>query len=174
MQLGFEAFRGLKGDWRDDTAAAYYGIKQGEGCPEESCASRCKSKAAGGGGLRRPAAAVLLGLLVVWSGCARGREARRDVETFARTVSPRSDKDSVRASVKNLQHAWLIEDTPEHWRLLTPDEFGASNWVAAIVFGPDGRLRSIRYGTVDSLGTKYRVEGVPQDQCFDSNGCLGP
>ena len=110
-------------------------------------------------------------LIAVAAACGTGREARHEVEIFARSVSAQSDKESVRGIARGFHHARIVEDTAETWRLLTPDEFGARQWVAAITFGRDGRVRSVQYNTMDSLGTKYRAKGVPADQCFDPNGC---
>ena len=109
--------------------------------------------------------------LIAAAACGSRREARRDVETFARSVSAQSDKASVRSLAKTLRHAWIVEDSAEEWRLLTPPEFGARHWVALISFRPDRRLRGVRCNTLDALGTKYRSEDVPPDQCFDPNGC---
>lgn len=116
-------------------------------------------------------APAMIGIVVVAAACGAEGEARREVETLARSVSAQSDKKSVRGIARTFHHAWIVEDTADTWRLLTPNEFGARQWVAAITFGRDGRIRSVQYNTMDALGTKYRAKGVPSDQCFDPAGC---
>jgi hypothetical protein len=120
---------------------------------------------------RALAAYSLAGQLCVTSGCGGNPAARTDVVAFSRAITAEATQDSVRQLARTLKQAWIVEDTPVKWRLLTPSEFGAKNWVAEITFRTDGHIRAVRYSDVNSLGTQYRPDGVPDDQCLDPAGC---
>lgn len=90
-------------------------------------------------------------------------KARNDLVAFASLVKPGDSRDDVLAAFKSRRFEYLSlrRDDPTAWRVVTPSEFGATDWRLVIAFENQGKVAAIGFRTADS--ERRRPARSPED-----------